>query len=123
MGNQPSEHLRNKLQKDQILLETIKVHLPELESLLFQFQSDYEDRLYRFYYQSFKVYFLEESTLKAADLFRRIGAVNGSSLCDWFEEIVAQGTGSKFEPNHDESWRFIQDQLLRHFFTRNTSLK
>lgn len=87
-----------------MLLDAIKAHLPELETLLFEFRSDYEDRMYRFYYQSFKVYFLQDSTTRAADLFRRIAAVNGNKLCNWFEEIVAAGTGSEFELNHNEKW-------------------
>ncbi|HBB98820.1 MAG TPA: hypothetical protein DC054_25875 [Blastocatellia bacterium] len=45
IGNQPKYTLE-KLQKDQRLLESIKANLPELESLLFVFQSDYEDRVY-----------------------------------------------------------------------------
>ena len=55
VAKQLSDHLAKKLQKDQILLEAIKAHLPELESLLLHFRSDYEDRMYR----SFKVYGLQ----------------------------------------------------------------
>ncbi len=95
-----TDYLQKDLQRDQVLLDAIKTHLPELESLLFQFRSDYEDRMYRFYYQSFKVYPLQESTVKAIDLFARIGAASESKLCHWFEEIVAEGTGSAFDVDH-----------------------
>jgi hypothetical protein len=78
MAKQMSDHLMEKLQKDQKLLESIKAHLPELEKLLFRFRSDYEDRMYRFYYQSFKVYGLQGSTKDALNLFKRIGAINES---------------------------------------------
>ena len=71
-GDQPSKHLLEKLQKDQRLLESIQAHLPELESLLYVFQSDYEDRMYRLDYQSFKVlhakYFLEMMVRYAKEL-------------------------------------------------------
>ena len=43
----------------------LKAALPELELLVEECNSDwvYEDCVYRFYHQSFKVYFLQESTL------------------------------------------------------------
>ena len=53
---QLTDHLQKELRRDQVLLDAIKRYLPELESLLFEFRSDYEGRTYRFYYQSFKVY-------------------------------------------------------------------
>ena len=115
VAKQQSDHLQEKLQKDQMLLEAIKAHLPELESLLFQFRSDYEDRMYRFYYQSFKVYSLQESTMKAVDLFKRIGAVNESKLCHWFEDIVAEGTGSEFDIDHNESWTLHTRPIVEAF--------
>jgi len=107
--------LQKELQKDQMLLEAIKAHLPELESLLFVFRSDYEDRIYRFYYQSFKVYSLQESTEKAAALLRRIGAVTDSELCHWFEELVAEGTGSEFEIDHNERWPLHTGPIVEAF--------
>lgn len=98
-----------------MLLEAIKAHLPELESLLFEFRSDYEDRMYRFYYQSFKVYSLQESTMKAVDLFKRIGAVNESKLCEWFEDIVAEGTGSEFDMDHNKKWMLNTRPIVEAF--------
>jgi len=102
--NQLSEHLQKKLERDQMLLEAIKAHLPELESLLFVFRSDYEDRMYRFYYQSFKVYSLQDSTARAAALFNNIGTTIDNKLCDWFEAIVADGTGLEFDIDHNKNW-------------------
>jgi len=115
VAKQLSDHLAKKLQKDQILLEAIKAHLPELESLLFQFRSDYEDRMYRFYYQSFKVYGLQESTMEAVDLFKRIGAVNESKLCNWFEDIVAEGTGADFKIDHNQNWKLHTRPIVEAF--------
>jgi hypothetical protein len=102
---QLSDDLARKLQEDQMLLEAIKAHLPELESLLLKFRSDYEDRMYRFYYQSLKVHSLQASTMEAVDLFKRIGAVNESKLCTWFHNIVAEGTGSEFNADHNQNWQ------------------
>lgn len=98
-----------------MLLKAIKAHLPQLESLLFQFRSDYEDRMYRYYYQSLKVYSLQDSTMKAADLFRRIGAVNESKLCQWFEEIVVEGTGAEFDMDHNENWTLHTRPIVEAF--------
>jgi hypothetical protein len=90
--------------RDERLLAAIKARLPELENLLLQFESDYEDRLYRFYYQSFKVYSLQESTLIAAEVFREIGKEVGQLPCAWFEEIATHGTGFVFELEHNKDW-------------------
>lgn len=90
--------------KDEKLLAAIKGRLPQLEELHFVFESDYEDRLYRFYYQSFKVYQLRYSTLKAAELFKTIGGGVNQNLCAWFEEIVETGTGFEFETDHNADW-------------------
>lgn len=107
--------MAKKLQKDQALLEAIKAHLPELELLLFECRSEYEDRLYRFYYQSFKVYGLQKSSIKALNLFKRIGAVNQSELCNWFEDIVAEGTGSNFNMDHNQNWKLHTRPIVEAF--------
>ena len=96
--------MQAKIDKDQMLLNSIKSRLPELERLLFQFRSDYEDRLYRLYYQSFKVYSLQESTARAATLFSEIGCACNSTLCDWFQQIMTEGTGSDFSSSQNENW-------------------
>ena len=104
MSKQTSPNLEEQLERDRKLLVAIKANLPELERLLFQFRSDYEDRMYRFYYNSFKVYYLQDSTLRAAELFRTIGGAVQRELCAWFEEIVAVGTGVEFEMEHNRDW-------------------
>ncbi len=104
MSKQMPANLEEQLEKHRELLAAIKGHLPQLERLLFQFRSDYEDRVYRFYYNSFKVYSLQDSTLAAAELFRTIGGVVKQELCKWFEEIVAGGTGVEFETAHNRDW-------------------
>jgi len=100
-----SEHFKKLLEQDQKLLDAIKAHLPELERLLSVMPCLYEDGIYRFYHQSFKVYSLQDYTLKAAELFKSIGREVDKSLCKWFEEIVTNGTGTKFEMEHNENWK------------------
>jgi hypothetical protein len=71
--------------------------------------------MYRFYYQSFKVYSLQGSTAKAVDLFTRIGATGESKLCHWFEEIVAEGTSSAFDVAHNENWTLHTRPIVEAF--------
>ena len=93
-----------QFEKDKRLLEVIKSHLPELEALLQKMQYEYEDRIYRLYHQSFKVYALQSRTIEAADLFRRIAKLMYGKTNKWFEAIVAQGTGIEFEMEHNQNW-------------------
>ena len=115
MSKQMPPNLEEQLEKHRELLAAIKAHLPQLERLLFQFRSDYEDRVYRFYYNSFKVYSLQDSTLAAAELFRTIGEVVKQELCQWFEEIVAGGTGVEFETDHNRDWLSVTRPVVEAF--------
>ena len=56
----------DSLDKDNQLLANIKSQLPELVTLLNEMNSHwcYEDPIYRFYHQSFKVYNLQKETKK-----------------------------------------------------------
>ena len=76
-------------------VNSIRARLPRLEEMLRAMGREYEDRLYRFYDQSNKVYYLQADTGRAAELFREIGQEVGRVLNPWFEEIVLAGTGDK----------------------------
>jgi len=104
MSEHISEHAKSRFQRDQALLDAIKAHLPQLESLLAAFSDEYEDRVYRFYHQSFKVYSLQDYTLKAVGVFKTIADGTKGQLCGPFEEIVADGTGVGFEMEHNNDW-------------------
>src|SRR5882724_8578309 len=84
----PLAHIQEQLRKDQKLLDTIKVHLPALEQLVEMLEYDYEDRMYRFYYQSFKVYELQSFTTQALDVFQQIAQAIDRPLSPWFTEIT-----------------------------------
>ena len=104
ISEEQSANLQRRLQKDQKLLDAIKIRLPELERLRLDFTVMYEDGVYRFYHHSFKVYSLQGTTLRAVEIFRSIASEVGNNLCQWFEEIVAEGTGRKWELEHNASW-------------------
>ena len=98
------EFLQRRLEIEAALLDTIKGKLPELERVQVTFGYEYEDGLYRFYHQSFKVYSLQDCTLSAVEVFRSIAEASGFHLCDWFEQIVTAGTGKEFQPEHNREW-------------------
>src|SRR6266480_7736147 len=101
-SQQQTEHLQKRLQNDQLLLDSIKAKLAELEELLVQVQYLYEDGIYRFYHHSFKVYQLQDLTSSAVEIFKSIPT--DGRLCDWFEQIVAAGTGATWEIDHNQQW-------------------
>ena len=100
----PLAHLQEQLRKDQKLLDAIKVHLPALEQLVEMLEYDYEDKMYRFYYQSFKVYELQSFTTQALDVLQQIAHAIDRPLSPWFTEITAQGTGVHFAMEHNQDW-------------------
>lgn len=93
-----------RLARDQMLLDILKRELPQLEDLLARMRGWYVDRMYRFYYQSFKVYDMQEFTTEAVELFRSFGSEVNQPLNKWFEAIVAEGTGKTFEFEHNREW-------------------
>src|SRR5438128_2483235 len=98
------------------LFKTLKSALPELEELLQQCSSDwrYEDPIYRFYHQSFKVYGLQSQTLAIVEKLRSLSP--DRELNRWFIEIVTQGTGKTFSSEHNENWLEITRPILEAFF-------
>lgn len=104
LNEKQKEFLKKQVAEDQKLLDAIKSKLPELERVEELFGFEREDGIYRFYHQSFKVYGLQNCTLKAVEIFQSIAEVTENRLCDWFEQIVADGTGKTFEPEHNQNW-------------------
>jgi hypothetical protein len=104
LNQKQSVLLQERLEREQALLDAIKAKLPELEALFVSFGYEYEDGVYRFYHQSFKVYSLQDCTLGAVKTFRSIAEATDNRLCDWFEEIIADGADAKFESEHNRNW-------------------
>ena len=116
LNQPPTEYLNTRLQNDQLLLDTIKARLPELEHWAGLFQSLYEDGIYRFYHHSFKVYLLQDCTVGGVEIFRGIGKTIDKKLCQWFEEIVAAGTGLEWKIEHNENWMVHTRPIAEAFF-------
>jgi hypothetical protein len=90
----------------QRLFANLKAALPALKQLLAENTSHwgYEDPIYRFYHQSFKVYQLQGATLNIVAALQSLAPER--ELNDWFRAIVTNGTGKGIRP-------FSQCQVAR----------
>lgn len=107
----------------QKLLRDIHARLPELSALLEQITSHWhgEDGFYRFYHQSFKVYALQRDTLQIVAALRSLRP--DGPLNPWFEQIVNEGTGKEFKPEHNQRWLQEARPILEAFFHARTMLE
>jgi hypothetical protein len=103
-------------EKSDGLLRSVKKHMPQLQELLAEMSShwDYEDPIYRLYHQSFKVYRLQNSTLKIVKTLRELAP--HLKLNPWFEQIVAEGTGKTFDVSHNDNWLKHTRPIVEAFF-------
>ncbi len=98
------------------LLQAIRDNLPELEALMEQATSHwgYEDPIYRFYHQSFKVYALQDMTEHIVKALAELAP--GQRLNRWFMEIVEEGTGKEFAMEANQRWAAEIRPILEAFF-------
>lgn len=98
------------------LHKSIIASLPELKKLLKACASPwgYEDSVYRFYHQSFKVFRLQDETLRIHDALRALAP--GLDLNPWFLEIVRKGTGRSFSSETNKRWLAETRPILEAFF-------
>jgi hypothetical protein len=75
----------------QELLKRIKAALPQLEALYEDLDHQYEDRFYRYYHGSSKLYALQTATLKVVEALQAL--CPGRRLNDAFSRILNEGTG------------------------------
>jgi hypothetical protein len=94
----------DSFEKEDQLLANIQARRSELADLLEQIGSHwvYEDLVYRFYHQSFKVYALQNETKRIIEALRSV-APSGTTFSPMFEEICQAGaSGKKFETSHNQ---------------------
>lgn len=98
------------------LFSNLKAALPALEALLAAHTNHwgYEDAVYRFYHQSFKVYRLQEATSGIVSALQALAP--GRELNAWFLEIVKAGTGRTFELSHNAKWLEAARPMVEAFF-------
>ena len=98
------------------LLQNLRRDKVELEKLLAQCNDHwgYEDLVYRFYHQSFKVYWLQERT---QSIVQRLQALAPDRPLDsWFVQIVQEGTGKVFKTEDNKRWTEVTRPILEAFF-------
>jgi hypothetical protein len=108
-----------KLEEKQVeeakLLAMIQKQIPELTAL-WETVSDhwgYEDHIYRFYHQSFKVFGLQSLTLKIIEALQHLAP--HLSLNAWFMQIVSDGTGREFSTEMNERWLEVTRPIVEAF--------
>lgn len=97
------------------LFERFQTQLPSLEELLAR-SSDhwgYEDPIYRFYHQSYKVYDLQRQTLEIVNKLQELAP--HLVLNEWFMHIVTEGTGKTFTPEDNRNWLAVTRPILEAF--------
>jgi hypothetical protein len=86
------------------LLANMAAAMPQLEELLAEVNDHwvYEDKTYRFYDESMKVFQLQETTEKIVAALR--GLAPHLELSKWFTAIVREGTGREFTLQSNDHW-------------------
>ena len=98
------------------LLAAAKEALPRLEQMWQEANSHwgYEDPVYRFYHQSFKVYYLQEDTAEIVKALQDLAP--HLPLNPWFTQIVGEGAAEQFSPEVDQRWVEATRPILEAFF-------
>lgn len=120
---------RRKVKPEAAITGTGAVSGPE-ESLLLSLRRDqdelqkllescgdhwgYEDPIYRFYHQSFKVYGLQEQTRLIVEKLQALAP--DLPLNPWFVQIVESGTGKTFKSEDNGRWTEVTRPILEAFF-------
>jgi hypothetical protein len=95
------------------LLKALKRDLPALDELREE-TNDAEDLVYRFYHQSFKVYWAQDYVSQIVTALRRL--MPGVEMNAWFTQIVAEGAPGEFQPEHNKRWLEVTRPQLEAFF-------
>jgi len=113
------ENYFQKVQRlNQELLDNIKKNLPDLKKLLKKINSDdyYGDGVYRFYHESFKVYWVQSATEKMVGVLKKLAPAEVTEFNDMFEQIFKEGTGKKFKSKDNARWMKVTRPMLEAFF-------
>lgn len=99
------------------LLSNLKRDRDQLRAILDRASDDwgYEDLIYRFWHQSFKVYYLQGHTVAMVDALRAVSP-DDRRLHPWFEEIISAGTGQHFEREQNRRWLQVTRPMLEAFW-------
>lgn len=98
------------------LIRNLQQDREELVKLLEDCNSHwgYEDSVYRFYHQSFKVYELQARTMAIVDRLKALAPER--SLDPWFVQIIEAGTGKTFKMEDNARWAETTRPIVEAFF-------
>ena len=98
------------------LLQSLHSRRAELVTFLEECSSHwgFEDPVYRFYHQSFKVYSLQEETARIVHVLESLAP--DRPLNPWFRQIVEHGTGRSFRQEDNADWTRVTRPMLEAFF-------
>lgn len=98
------------------LVKNLRSRQAELTALLEECSGHwgFEDPIYRFYHQSFKVYALQHQTTRIVGVLESLAP--DRPLNPWFREIVEQGTGKTFKLEDNAEWMRVTRPMLEAFF-------
>ena len=98
------------------LVQNLRRSRHQLETLLAGYSDHwgYEDPIYRFYHQSFKVYGLQHQTLSIRDRLQALAP--DLPLNPWFVQIIESGTGKVFDAEDNARWTEVTRPILEAFF-------
>ena len=104
-------------EQNKILFKNIKKNLPELEKLWLKVNDhwNYEDGVYRFYHNSFKVYHIQGPTMEIVLALSNL-APEGTKINKTFENIFENGTNKTFSTDHNKNWDKHTRPMLEAFF-------
>ncbi|HEY2292624.1 MAG TPA: hypothetical protein VGM86_18135, partial [Thermoanaerobaculia bacterium] len=98
------------------LLQSLRRDREELGMLLARCSDHwvYEDSIYRFYHQSFKVYGLQGMTQAIVQRLQALAP--DRPLNSWFLQIVEAGTGKTFQSEDNARWMEVTRPIVEAFF-------
>lgn len=105
-------NLETSIAESAKLLQTIKNRIASLERVLEQ-TDDWEDVVYRFYHQSFKVYVAQAYTELIVGELQALAP--HLPLNAWFMEIVTRGTGREFAAEDNANWLPVTRPMVEAF--------
>ena len=101
---------------ERALLATLRERRADLQAMFEKMSSHwgFEDPVYRFYHQSYKLYYLQSETEEIVGLLKSLAP--DRSLNPWFRAIIEDGTQKTFTPADNQEWLSITRPILEAFF-------
>lgn len=96
------------------LFRNLKLAFGHLQDLLQRCHEERADGIYRFYHQSFKVYYLQQRTEEIVTALRSLA--QRRDLNNWFVRIVTKGTGKSFSLEDNKRWLEVTRPIVEAFF-------